>query len=121
MAFIGGLLAVLVIGGGVVALVKWKTDRSPAPVAATASAVVTAATSAIVPAPPPLETAAAEPLPTSVPVAAGTVPEPPSAGVRGGAAGRQSTPVAAPKSSAKAAAGATAPTPSGKRTVSSDL
>jgi eukaryotic-like serine/threonine-protein kinase len=127
VAFVGGLLAVLVIGGGVVALVKLKAGRSVTTTTTTtmttATAVTTAAVpSAIVAAPLPQGTVVAAP--TSAPVAAGTVSEPSSAGARSGGAARTTTPSATPSATAKSGAkeaGSTPPSPSGKRTVSNEL
>jgi len=117
LAFVGGLLAVLVIGGGVVALVKWKTASRPAPVVTASTSTV--APSARVPAPPPPDPIELAP-PPSAPVAAATVAEP-TAPVRASTTARPTIASATPKSGSSAAPGSTAPIPTGKRTVSNEL
>ena len=111
LAFVGGLLAVLVIGGGVVGLIKWKSSHVPVPVAAITAAITTA--SAASPPPP-----ATTPVPASAPIAAATVPDSPAIAARPGVTTR-STAAAPPKSTGKVGVGPA--TPSGKRVVSGDL
>ena len=116
LAFVGGLLAVVVIGGAVVGLVKWKSSRSPVPVVA---ATTTTATTGSVASPPrPPDTA---PLPVSAPIAAPTVPDAPATAARPGLPVRPTATTATPKSTGKVGAGAVSPTPSGKRVVSGEL
>jgi eukaryotic-like serine/threonine-protein kinase len=122
LAFVGGLLAVLVIGGGVVALMKWKSSHPPVPVVATTSTTSTiATTSAAAPIPPPPETVAAPvPVPASAPIAVATAPDSPGVTPRPGTTARPGTTTATPKPTGKVG-GAATPTPSGKRVVSGDL
>lgn len=110
-AFVGGLLAVLAIGGGSVALVKWKADTKLAPV----GTAVAVAPRALVPAPPPPEPVLAAPTP-SAPVAAATIAYP-STPARSSTPARPATTSATPTSHGKT----TAPNPTGKRTVSNEL
>ena len=115
LAFVGGLLAVLVFGGAVVAVVKWKSSRPPVPVVATA----TSATSPVVE-PPPSATVAL-PVPASAPIAA----DPPGVAAHPGVPVHAGTTTAAAKPTAKTVAGAATPPltgkPTGKRVVSGDL
>jgi serine/threonine-protein kinase len=113
LAFVGGLLAVLVIGGGVVGVIKWKSSHVTAPTVAITTTTTTP--SAAVP-PPPLETT---PVPASAPIAAATVPDSPAITTRPGVPTRPTAAVAAPKSTGKVGVGPA--TPSGKRVVSGDL
>ena len=116
LAFVGGLLAVVVIGGAVVGLVKWKSSRSPVPVVA--STTTTATTGSVASPPKPPDTAL---LPASAPIAVPTVPDAPVTAARPGLPVRPTGTVATPKSTGKVGAGPASPTPSGKRVVSSDL
>jgi serine/threonine-protein kinase len=117
LAFVGGLLAVLVFGGAVVAVVKWKSGRPPAPIVAT----TTSATSPVDEPPPPVSVAV--PVPASAPIAAATAADPPGVAAHPGVPVHAGTTTAAPKPTAKAGAGVAPPTgkPTGKRVVSGDL
>jgi serine/threonine-protein kinase len=113
LAFVGGLLAVLVFGGAVVAVVKWKSSHPPVPIVAT----TTSATSPIVEPPPPVSVAV--PVAASAPIAAAPVPDSPAIAAHPGVATRPGAPTAIPKPTGKAGVGPAAPT--GKRVVSGDL
>ncbi len=115
LAFIGGLLAVVVIGGGVVGLIKWKSSRALAPVAA----ITTTATSAsVAPVPRPPDTVA---VPASAPIAVATVPDSPGTAPRPGVPVRPTATAVTPRTTGKVGVGPATPTPSGKRVVSGDL
>jgi serine/threonine-protein kinase len=118
LAFVGGLLAVLVIGGGVVALIKWKTTRPTAPIVATTTTTTIATTPVLAPPPP---SAAAVTEPTSAPVAVAPPVDPVGVAVRPGTTARPAPTGVAPKSTGKVGGGPVGPSPTGKRVVSSDL
>jgi eukaryotic-like serine/threonine-protein kinase len=137
VAFVGGLLAVLVIGGGAIALVNWKAGRTAAatsvPTASIAPATPPAERSVDAPvltAPPPGTTAApiapppgsvAAPIAPTPPAVAAPAPAPDAPGPvsHAGATGRPGVSGTAPKSSGKAGGGPSST--NGKRTVSGEL
>ena len=114
LAFVGGLLAVLVFGGAVVAVVKWKSSRPPVAVVAT-----TTSSTSPVEAPPPPPVSVAVPVPASAPIAAATAADAPAIAARPGTPTRPGAPSATPKSTGKIGGGPASPT--GKRVVSGDL
>ncbi|MEP7120459.1 MAG: serine/threonine-protein kinase [Byssovorax sp.] len=118
LAFVGGLFAVLLFGGAVVAVVKWKSSRPPVAIEAT----TTSATTAIVEPP----SSAAVPVPASAPIAAATAPDSPVVAAHPGVPTHPGVGTATPKPTGKAVVGPVTPPPTGKppggkRVVSGDL